>query len=152
MQEEWLIILIHSLLPGLGKTPGLRAGVTVAPLMEGAQVTLRAPADILGSVSLRGEEDGWFGRAASGALAAVLDAAGWPAPLPDEFFFQVRLAVSSALSHSSAQAKLETPPSLQNGRWDCAILNWTEVASASLSNQDSVVHPDCVWGSPVLPH
>ena len=53
------------------------------------QVTLRAPADILGSVSLRGEEDGWFSRAASSALAAVLTAGGWPAPLPDEFFFQV---------------------------------------------------------------
>lgn len=52
------------------------------------QITLRAPADILGSVSLRGEEDGWFGHAASAALAAVLRAGGWPHSLPDEFFFQ----------------------------------------------------------------
>jgi len=56
--------------------------------LEVFQVTLRAPADILGSVSLRGEEDGWFGRAASAALTAVLAAGGWPAPFPDEFFFQ----------------------------------------------------------------
>lgn len=52
------------------------------------QVTLRAPADILGSVSLRGEEDGWFGHAASSALAAILSAGGWQCGLPDEFFFQ----------------------------------------------------------------
>ena len=53
-------------------------------------MTLRGPADILASVSLRGEEDGWFGRAASGLLAAMLEAAGFPEAFPpDEYFFQV---------------------------------------------------------------
>lgn len=53
------------------------------------QVTLRGPADIQGSVSLRGEEDGWWGRAESSLLAAVLAAGGHPDATPDEFFFQV---------------------------------------------------------------
>ena len=53
------------------------------------QVTLRGPADIQGSVSLRGEEDGWWGRAESSLLAAVLAAGGRPDANPDEFFFQV---------------------------------------------------------------
>ncbi len=97
VQDECLIILItHYFQAFAAATPGLCAGVACCATLGRqvrwrAQVTLRAPADILGSVSLRGEEDGWFGRTASGALAAVLDAGGWPAPLPDEFFFQVRL-------------------------------------------------------------
>ena len=52
-------------------------------------MTLRGPADIQGSVSLRGEEDGWWGRAESSLLAAVLAAGGHPDATPDEFFFQV---------------------------------------------------------------
>lgn len=52
------------------------------------QVTLRGPADIQGSVSLRGEEDGWWGRAESSLLAAVLAAGGHPDATTDEFFFQ----------------------------------------------------------------
>lgn len=73
-----------------------------------AQVTLRAPADILGSVSLRGEEDGWFGRAASAALTAVLAAGGWPAPFPDEFFFQVTSTTCSPHDRLSLQVASHT--------------------------------------------
>ena len=60
-----------------------------APHSPHRQVTLRGPADIQGSVSLRGEEDAWWGRAESSLLAAVLAAGGYPQASADEFFFQV---------------------------------------------------------------
>jgi hypothetical protein len=72
------------------------AGRGPVPRPAAPQVKLLQPADISGSVALRQEDDGFWGRHASALLAALLAAGGWRAEC-SEYFYQARAVVRERL-------------------------------------------------------
>jgi hypothetical protein len=60
------------------------------------QVRIRLPADVEGSVSLRSEENGFWGRPVSSMLGRLLHHAGYQSTV-DEFFFQDEWAPPAGL-------------------------------------------------------
>jgi hypothetical protein len=52
------------------------------------QVKLQLPADIQGSVALRAEEEGFFGRHISSMLVQLLASGGYGNAAADEYFYQ----------------------------------------------------------------
>lgn len=117
--------------------------------MASHQVTLRGPADIQGSVCLRGEEDAWWGKAESSLLGAVLAAGGHPDASADEFFFQACSARDSTAPCSGfleAQFKRRSPAQLSVCKCskEVTLLKSLPSAQGHTSDQDEEVAHDVV--------